>query len=174
MAIQFERRTFDFEQFETRADANNIVELRGYASTFNEPYEMHDMFGPYTETVLPGAFSETLARGADVQLLVNHGVGGSIPLARTTNGSLTLSQDSHGLLSVARVDLRAAGAGDLVDAIKDGRIDQMSFGFRVFDGGDDWSPDYSQRYMLNLNLHRGDVSAVNYGANPRTEIEVVE
>ena len=43
----------------------------------------------------------------------------------------------------------------------------MSFGFRVT--GQKWSDDYSDRYISAVNLHRGDVSIVSYGANPFTD-----
>jgi hypothetical protein len=42
----------------------------------------------------------------------------------------------------------------------------MSFAFRVT--RQEWSPDYSQRDITEVNLSKGDVSIVNYGANPHT------
>ncbi len=44
----------------------------------------------------------------------------------------------------------------------------MSFAFRIVRG--EWSPDYTQYRILEVDLDRGDVSAVNYGANPNTSI----
>ena len=46
----------------------------------------------------------------------------------------------------------------------------MSFGFRVV--RQEWSPDWSQRDLVEVNLDRGDVSAVNFGANPDTMVGV--
>jgi hypothetical protein len=47
-----------------------------------------------------------------------------------------------------------------------GDIDEMSFGFRVV--AQVWSPDWTQRDITEVDLNKGDVSAVNYGANPAT------
>jgi hypothetical protein len=47
-----------------------------------------------------------------------------------------------------------------------GDVDEMSFGFWVT--RQQWSPDYDQRDILEVSLNKGDVSVVNYGANPAT------
>jgi HK97 family phage prohead protease len=126
---------------------------------------MWDMFGPYIETVSASAFDASLSRRPDVAFLVNHS---GLSMARTTNGTLTLSAGPTGLgtdawLNPARVDVT-----DLAIAINDGCIDQMSFAAMLEEG--QWNDDYTQFTMTQLNLHCGDVSAVNYGANPNTSI----
>lgn len=151
--------------FEVRKKANGQVELSGYASTFGSPYEMHDSFGAYSEVVRAGAFGKTLADNADVAYLANHG---GLTMARTVSGTLTLSEDTLGLHTLATVNEKRSDVRDLVLAIEDGNVDQMSFGFRVV--RQEWSPDYDERSMVELNLDRGDVSAVNYGANPSTSV----
>jgi hypothetical protein len=47
-----------------------------------------------------------------------------------------------------------------------GDLDEMSFAFRVV--RQDWAPDWSQRDIREVDLNKGDVSVVNYGANPHT------
>ena len=42
----------------------------------------------------------------------------------------------------------------------------MSFGFRVT--RQDWSTDWTERSIAEVDLHKGDVSIVNFGANPAT------
>lgn len=152
-------------KFEVRTLIGSQVELTGYASTYGQPYEMFDMFGEYQEIARAGMCAKTLADGADVAYLANHE---GLSLARTLNGSLQLSEDSTGLLTVARMNTARSDARDLVTAIEDGDIDQMSFGFRVV--RQQWSPDFDQRDLVEINLDRGDVSAVNYGANPNTSV----
>src|SRR5204863_585123 len=49
-------------------------------------------------------------------------------------------------------------------------MDEMSFAFRVKD--DEWSDDYAQRRLLEVSLHKGDVSVVNFGANPATSVQL--
>ena len=152
-------------QFEVRSLSGGKVELNGYASTFETPYPMFDSFGEYSETVRAGAFGKTIADGADVAYLSNHA---GLTMARTASGSLTLREDTTGLHTSATVNTTRVDVRDLVTAIEDGDVDQMSFGFRVV--RQEWSPDYAERAMVELNLNRGDVSAVNFGANPSTSI----
>ena len=45
----------------------------------------------------------------------------------------------------------------------------MSFAFLLEEGW--WSDDFTTFRISKLDIHRGDVSVVNYGANPYTSIE---
>jgi HK97 family phage prohead protease len=130
-----------------------------------QSYEMYDFWGPYTEIVDRGAFDVTLAAEPDVAFLLNHR---GTTMARTKSGTLTLSVDDHGLRSIALLNPERTDVRDLVHAISDGDIDQMSFAFQITRG--QWSPDYTEYRILEVDLDRGDVSAVNYGANPNTTI----
>jgi HK97 family phage prohead protease len=155
----------DFRAQLVEHDGKNFHELTGYASTVEQPYEMYDMFGPYTEVIDRGAFDKTLAAAPDVSFLVNHR---GLSMARTKSGTLTLSADDTGLLSRSLLNPERTDVRDLVLAIEDRTIDEMSFAFRIVRG--QWSPDYMEYRILEVNLERGDVSAVNYGANPFTSI----
>jgi len=139
--------------------------LSGVASTTETPYEMWDMFGPYVEKVASSAFTASLARKPDVAFLVNHT---GLTMARTTNGTLTLSAGPEGLITDAWLNPARSDVSDLALAINDRCIDQMSFAAMLEEG--QWNDDYTEFTMLALNLHCGDVSAVNYGANPTTSI----
>jgi HK97 family phage prohead protease len=141
------------------------VTLDGYASTIGVPYVMYDMFGEYQEVIAPTAFDVTLAAGPDVNFLVNHS---GLAMARTTAGTLDLSVDSTGLRSVAKLNPKRSDVQDLRHAIDDGAVDQMSFAFKIVDGR--WSKDFLTYTITEVDLNRGDVSAVNYGANPDTSI----
>lgn len=140
-----------------------VLRFSGYASVTEAPYEMEDWLGAYTEVVRRGAFAKTLAEGADVPFKVNHD---GITLARTKSGTLRLSEDSTGLLAEADLDPSSPAVQTLRSAMERGDIDEMSFAFRVT--RQEWSPDYTQRDILEVNLNKGDVSAVNFGANPHT------
>lgn len=155
----------DFRAQLVEHDGKNFHELTGYASTVEQPYEMYDMFGPYTEIIDRSAFDVTLAASPDVSFLVNHR---GLSMARTKSGTLTLSADETGLLSRSLLNPERSDVRDLVLAIEDRTIDEMSFAFRIVRG--QWSPDYMEYRILEVNLERGDVSAVNYGANPFTSI----
>jgi HK97 family phage prohead protease len=150
------------------------VRIGGYASTTEQPYEMYDMFGPYTEVVSAGAFGTTLVAGPMVEYTVNHGAGGALPMAHTRNGTLDLAEDGTGLSYDAYADPRRSDVADLILALERGDAAESSFKFRI-DAGT-WSPDYSEYRISAVDLNRGDVSTVNYGANPNTtsQLRVVQ
>jgi HK97 family phage prohead protease len=154
-------------QLEVRAKsgAAGVSSIEGYASVTEEPFEMWDWLGPYSEVVRNGAFAKTLSETPQVQLLLNHG---GLAMAYTKAGSLRLSEDSTGLHMEADVNTSRGDVRDMVTAIEDGAVDEMSFAFRVT--RQMWSPDYDQRDILEVDLHRGDVSVVNFGANPATSV----
>jgi HK97 family phage prohead protease len=154
-------------QLEVRAKpgAAGVSRIEGYASVTEEPFEMWDWLGPYSEVVRNGAFTKTLSETPQVQLLLNHG---GLAMAYTKAGTLRLSEDSTGLHMEADVNTGRGDVRDMVTAIEDGAVDEMSFAFRVT--RQMWSPDYDQRDILEVDLHRGDVSVVNFGANPATSV----
>jgi HK97 family phage prohead protease len=134
------------------------------ALTRDNGYDM----GWYTERIMIGAFANTLNRSPDVQLLVNHE---GLPLARTTNGTLDLREDAdQGLVFEARVDSADPDAQTLARKVESGLMDQCSFAFRVL--RQNWSDDHDVREITEVDLNRGDVSVVNYGANPKTSAAV--
>ena len=128
---------------------------------------MYDIFGPYTEIVSAGAASQTLARAdLDVPLVLQHDQMRRI--ARTTNGTLLLSESSDGLhVEAPTLDMGDQDVAYIVPKLRAGLIDEMSFAFRIVRG--QWSPDYSEYRIEEFDLHRGDVAIVGYGANPYTE-----
>lgn len=148
-----------------KKDGKDFYRVEGYASVFERGYEMWDYFGPYTEIVDAAALDQSLKSSPDVAFLVNHH---GVTMARTTNDTLKLSADSTGLAADALLNAERQDVRDLASAIDDGLIDEMSFAFQLKQG--QWSPDYDEYRITQADIHRGDVSAVNYGANPYTSI----
>lgn len=140
--------------------------VTGYASTVERKYRMFDAFGEYDEVIDRRAFDRTLAAKPDVAFLLNHR---GVTMARTTNGSLELSVDDKGLSSRAYLNPKRQDVQDLLVAIEDKDITEMSFAFMIEEG--EWNEDYTEFRIRSVNLNRGDVSAVNYGANPYTSIK---
>jgi HK97 family phage prohead protease len=160
------RRAFPVAlEVRAKKGASSVSTIEGYASVTEQPYEMWDWLGPYSEVVRAGAFAKTLSETPQVQLLLNHG---GLSMAYTKAGTLRLSEDTQGLFMEADVNTARNDVRDMVTAIEDGAVDEMSFAFRVT--RQMWSPDYDQRDILEIDLHRGDVSVVNFGANPATSI----
>ena len=123
----------------------------GYASIVGKKYKMWDMFGEYKEIVSPGAFDITLGKSPDVSFLVNHR---GVTMARTTNGSLELAADQKGLKSVAYLNPKRQDVHDLILAIEDKDITEMSFAFMINDG--EWNEDYTE-YVINEEIGRAHV-----------------
>jgi hypothetical protein len=142
-----------------------MYQLEGYSSIVGLEYEMWDAWGPYGETMAPGAFDETLAAGPDVAFLVNHR---GVTMARTTNDTLQLSADARGEKVLAFVNPQRVDVHDLLVAIDDEHITEMSFAFMITEA--EWDEDYEHLTITKVDQDRGDVSAVNYGANPYTSI----
>jgi HK97 family phage prohead protease len=147
-----------------------MANLVGIASVTNTPYEMYDLFGPYDEVIDHRAFDETLAADPDVAFLLNHR-GMTMARTRAREGNeptLSLRMVSDGLEADAWLNPARQDVKDLLTAIDDDNIDQMSFAFMLEEGW--WSEDFSTFKITKLDINRGDVSAVNYGANPYTSI----
>lgn len=146
-------------------EGSTLIGFRGYASTYEQPYEMCDVFGPYAEIVSAGAAATSLARAdLDVPLVLGHDQMRRI--ARTTTGTLRLSEDDHGLNVEADLDPRDPDADYAIRKLAAGLYDEMSFAFRIVKGS--WSQDFTEYRIDQVDLHRGDVSLVGWGANPTT------
>lgn len=170
-----EHRAIPIHRVELRAEANGQITLTGYASTF-EPYEMYGgpAAGGWVEQIDKKAFTKTLRESPDLMLLINHE---GMPLARTKSGTLKLSVDSHGLKVSAKLDRSDPDVQRLEAKMRRKDMDEMSFAFRV--KAQIWSstpefPNDNQalRTITEVSLHKGDVSVVNYGANPTTSAEL--
>jgi HK97 family phage prohead protease len=145
---------------------SQLLSFTGYASTYEDPYEMYDMFGPYTEVVSRGAAAESLNRiDLDVPLVLDH--DSMRRIASTTTGTLMLSEDEIGLLAQApALDPEDHDVAYIAPKMRAGLIHEMSFRFRIIRGM--WSPDYTEYRIDAFDIHRGDVAIVGYGANPGT------
>jgi HK97 family phage prohead protease len=146
------------------ASASSGVRVVGYASTYDQPYPIWGgpEAGGFNETIAPGAFDKSVReRKDDVRFLINH--EGSA-LARTVAGTMTLTADDFGLLVDAELDRGNPDVVALESSMRRGDMDQMSFAFEVL--RQEWSPDWSERRILEVRLF--DVSVVTYPANDQT------
>lgn len=142
--------------------------IKGYAAVFNSM--SHDL-GGFREVIAPGAFSDVLARGADVRLLYNHDDGAV--MARTKSGTLELVEDEVGLRIWARVDMADPDVQRVIPKMMRADVDQMSFAFTVEE--DEW--DESGGYPLRTIRSVGElyeVSIVPFPAYEATKAEVYE
>ena len=124
--------------------------------------------GGYIETVRRGAFSDSMANGADVRALVNH-ESGKI-LGRSTSGTLRLREDSIGLKFECDVSNTNAGR-DVVESISRHDLHQCSFAFRVQPDGERWYENGDGTIRRELTkLSTEDVPVVTFAAYPQTTV----
>ena len=161
MSKKIERRTYTVQDVEARQADDGTMRLSGYAAVFND----NSVPLPFVERIAPGAFRKTLSETPDVRLLINHE---GLPLARTKNGTLTLSEDERGLYMDAVIADTQEGR-DLYTLVQRGDLDQMSFAFRVI--RQKWNENRTERLLTELSLADGDVSVVTYPAYPTTSVE---
>lgn len=110
---------------EKRDDGKEDMILEGYAVVFNERTQIGSDEWGFFEVVDRDAFNGCDFK--DVALKYNH--NDAVPiLARTRNGSLSLSVDDKGLKIRAKL-LDTQDARDMFTRVKEGLIDKMSFAF---------------------------------------------
>ena len=130
--------------FDVRATSDRR-RLTGYAAVFGVPAKI----GSFTESIRAGAFTRTLAAGGDTLALLNH--NDAHVLARVSNGSLRLHQDSRGLAFDLDLPSTSWGA-DALALVEAGLAGGMSFAFRPHSpGGEAW-PAANTRELRSLDL----------------------
>jgi HK97 family phage prohead protease len=154
------------------SSTTGVERFEGFASVTGQPYEMYDWLGPYDEVVTVGAFEKTLSQSdLDVPLVLDH--VSSKRIARTGNASSPLELreltdgTTTGLQVIApQLDLSDPDTAYIVPKLRSKLIDEMSFRFMITEGR--WSEDFSTYNIRAVDIHRGDVAIVGYGANPHT------
>jgi HK97 family phage prohead protease len=165
-----EYRRMEIRAKEVDDQTKEECKVDGYASTFNEPYELWTFDG-YTvrEQIDTHAFDE--CDMSDVIMQYDH--QGRV-FARNSNGTLQIKTDEHGLYMEA--DLSGTEIGrQLFEEIKGGYTTKMSFGFTVDEdkreitkNAADGTVDVLRTITKIRKLY--DVSAVSLPANDGTEI----
>lgn len=163
-------RDIDLGTFERRAEDDGKKIVRGYATTFDQPYVLWKEDG-YTvmEQVDARAFE-----GADMNdVIMQYNHEGRV-FARMSNRTLALSTDERGLAIEA--DLSGTEIGrQLYEEIEGGYTNKMSFGFTVAEDKRDITEDHDTGEVTVLRTITKirklfDVSAVSLPANPATAL----
>lgn len=167
--MERETRVFSFEGVQVRAaEGDQPAQIAGYAAVYDR--ESVDL-GGFVEVIEPGFFSGVL--GGDTRSLWNH--NSDMPLGRTTNGTLLLSDDETGLHTVTTPPDTSWGRDALI-SIGRGDVNQMSFAFTVYAEGERWYRREDGRVVRRL-LAGGcrelyDISPVTYPAYEATVVAV--
>jgi HK97 family phage prohead protease len=139
---------------EVRADAQGVI--AGYASTFNG-------IDSYGDTVAPGAFAASLARGLPVMLWAHRR---DAPVGRWTE----LVEDNRGLRVAGELNLRTTAGRDAFEALRAGDLNGLSIGFTVPPGGAEQRGDL--RVLKSIDL--AEISIVTIPADPGARVDSIK
>jgi uncharacterized protein len=145
---------------EKRIQSDFYVE--GYATTFNQPYELYEYDGvKYYEVIDRNALD-----GADMtDVIMQYDHAGRVR-ARISNGTLGLDPDNYGLFTYADLS-KTSASKEMYEDIDSGLITKMSWAFIVAE--DAYNQQTRTRTILKVKKVF-DVSAVSIPANADTEI----
>jgi len=156
-----ERRNFSVTELRAITDEKGLRRIAGYAAVFNS---LSEDLGGFREKIDPGAFKKTIGTD-DVRALWNH--NDDYVLGRNRSGTLSLSEDAHGLkIDILPPDVQ--WARDLMVSIERGDVDKMSFGFRTI--SDRWEMKDSEEIRTLEEVKLYDVSPVTFPAYPDTTV----
>ena len=160
-----ETRQFPFEVSEVRELGENVTKITGYAAVYNQ---LSDDLGGFKEKIKPGFFTPAIGRD-DVRALFNH--DSNYVLGRTKNQTLVLSEDRKGL-KIEITPPYTSYANDLINLMRRGDIDQMSF--QWVNEKDEWDSTDLNNVVRTLVTVKElwDVSVVTFPAYPQTKAEV--
>ena len=147
--------------FQTREDGENLF-IEGYFAVFNSVY---DMGWGMSESIKPGAFSNTLA--GDIRALINHDT--TLVLGRTKAGTLELRQDERGLWGRIAINPNDGDAMNLYQRVKRGDVDQCSIGFFIVSEETDFREDGTVHWTIT-EIELFEVSCCTFPAYEETSI----
>lgn len=152
-------------------DSEESKTVRGYASTFNEPYTLLED----NEIVIQEQVDSRAFEGADLSdVIMQYDHAGRV-FARISNGTLKVEPDERGLAIEADLGGTDIG-GQLYQEIKGGYTTKMSYGYTTKE--DSWEQrQLDDGRVLALRTIKSigkvyDVSAVSLPANNATSISV--
>lgn len=159
----------EYRSMTMTAVENEDTKVRGYATTFDDPYVLYSD----NDIVLREIIDHDALNNADMSdVIMQYDHEGRV-FARTSNGTLSIEPDAHGLAIEA--DLSGTEIGrELYQEIKGGYTTKMSWAFVV--DRDEWTsekaPDGRDLETRTIKSVRKvyDVSAVSLPANDATEI----
>lgn len=161
--------TWPLEDVEVRAEGDGLA-FRGYAAVFDS---WSEDLGGFREKIRPGAFRKSLGEKRAIKMFLNH--NSDVVLASTRKQSLSLSEDSKGLVAEATLPDNEWGR-PVADAVRRGDIDSMSFGFQTVKDSWDFKDDpkgIAERELVEVRLF--EVSPVTgWPAYPKTSASVRE
>lgn len=132
---------------ETNEDGSMTVS--GYVNRTDQPSHMLGRERKFREVIKKGAWQRAIDKAKEIHFYAEHDKNKI--LSSTRNGSLELREDENGLYMTAKISPTSWGK-DYYQLIKDGILQNMSFGFRSVK--DEWHNmgDYFERTVNDLEL----------------------
>lgn len=134
---------------ELRTVEGDALKIEGYVNAVGRESEL--LFSPkrkkwFKEIMEPGVFKRALENNVDIPMLLEHDY--SKEIARTSNGTLELTEDNIGLKFKATITDQG-----LYDSIHNGEINSCSFGFICEDADYEFVNNKEEkRYVKDLQL----------------------
>ena len=121
--------------------------LSGYAAVWDTPTVINESGRTYSEVVRRGAFTRSLKESPDVLCCFNHDL--SRLLGRTSSGTMTLSEDGHGLRFSVELPETETGR-EVRELAQRGDLRGASFAFTV--RAEKWATR-QDRELIDVNLY---------------------
>jgi len=171
--FELERRFVPLENIELRAasEGEEMI-IEGRPVLYNRMTVLYaDDEYELREVILPGAATEAMSAGEEV-LLWNH--ASSMPMARRSNNTLEAIEDGLGVRIRADVSKTKWGR-DGHEAIRNGVVDAMSFGFYLNGEGYKWEREKKDGKVIDTRTISKfsrivDYSPVTYPAYKDTDV----
>lgn len=151
----------DISNFEIRQEGEDL-HIVGYFAVFDSDYQIAEGL---SESVSRGAFDDTLNN--DVRALIDHDT--RLVLGRTTNGTLRLSVDEHGLYGDITINPKDGDAMNLYARVQRGDVNQCSFGFFILDEDTEVRDDGSVHWTIK-KVDLFEVSVCTFPAYEETNV----
>ncbi|MBR2706415.1 MAG: HK97 family phage prohead protease [Mogibacterium sp.] len=148
--------------FKTREDGEE-KRIEGYFAVFNSVYEI---FPGMTESVAPGAFSETL--DGDIRALIDHET--MYVLGRNQAGTLELREDDKGLWGSILINPNDQDAMNLYSRVERGDVNQCSFGFDILSEETDFRENGDVHWTIS-KVRLYEVSVCTFPAYSETQVD---
>jgi len=153
---------------ELRADGD-VPKIVGHAAVFNK---LSLNLGGFRETIELGAFENAIGE-SDIRSLFNHDP--NFILGRSPD-TLSVREDDVGLFTETTPPDTQTVRDMVLEPMRRGDLTQMSFAFRIDQGGDDWFEDDDGRLVRTIKKggvkELFDISPVTYPAYPDTDVAV--
>lgn len=151
-------------QIDVKAIDLEAGQFEGYAAVFGNK----DSYG---DVLVQGAFADTLANdyGADGKGVPTYWCHDFKDPFKNLGATIWAREDARGLRVRVQLDLDTQNAKQTLKLLKEGRVNQMSFGYTVLEGAYVESEELGFFYEIRkVKLH--EVSVVPIGVNQETEI----